>query len=175
MDIRSVEPFDPEQVEKAVGGVYRFTMRGSPVLQQGAWTRGLAVADNLWVHGKVYAEGGENALHQHLEEDHGFFVIEGGATFSLEDGSTIEVGPYDGIMIPKGAFYRFEAKPGQNLVFIRFGGGPAGLEMAMATAPASRNYADGTKFEAVGPRDGAHGQDLIVTGRRWTETAPDGI
>src|SRR4051794_17037082 len=116
--MQSVEPFDPTQVETGPGGVHRFTMRGSPVLEHGAWTGGLALGEHLWVHAKVYAEGGENALHQHRDEDHGFFVIEGGAVFSFEDGSTMHVGPYEGVMIPKGAFYRFEADSGQNLVFL---------------------------------------------------------
>ncbi len=48
----------------------------------------LATAENLWISLKVYASGGENALHFHGGEEHAFIVLQGKATFTFGDGRT---------------------------------------------------------------------------------------
>jgi mannose-6-phosphate isomerase-like protein (cupin superfamily) len=72
---------------------------------------------------KVYAEGGENATHTHLNEDHLFFVLQGQATFFLgregEDVRVVEA--MGGILLPKGAYYRFQSSGDENLVLFRVG------------------------------------------------------
>lgn len=100
----------------------KFSMRGLPMLSQGASFDALASSDNLWLSVKVYSSGGENALHAHKTEDHAFVVMQGRATFHFEDGSTCEALQFEGIMIPKGVLYRFEAGEEQNLVLLRIGG-----------------------------------------------------
>lgn len=100
-----------------------FTLRNTPLLEQGTIYGPLATAENLWVNLKVYASGGENALHSHAGEDHAFIILQGKATFTFVDGSTKVVGKYDGVMIPKNAKYKFEADEAENLVMIRVGGG----------------------------------------------------
>ena len=85
-------------VDKAV----TFSMRNLPLLEQGTTYDPLATAENLWVSVKVYASGGENALHAHDGEDHSFIVLQGKATFTFGDGRTEEVGIHQGVMIPKG-------------------------------------------------------------------------
>ncbi len=47
----------------------------------------LGQADELEMRIKVYAEGGENELHAHLDHDHSFVVLDGEATFYDADGN----------------------------------------------------------------------------------------
>ncbi len=100
-----------------------FSMRNTPLLEQGTTYDPLATAENLWVNLKVYASGGENALHSHGGEDHAFVVMQGKATFTFGDGSTRAVGQYEGVMLARDVLYRFEADEAENLVMLRVGGG----------------------------------------------------
>jgi len=102
-------------------GASKFTMRGLPLLSEGASFDALANAENLWLSAKVYSSGGENALHIHTLEDHAFIVLKGKATFHFADGSSQEAIQFEGVMIPKGIAYRFEADPSENLVLLRVG------------------------------------------------------
>jgi mannose-6-phosphate isomerase-like protein (cupin superfamily) len=92
-----------------------------PLLTSGRTNEVLARTDAVEVRAKVYASGGENALHTHLDEDHTFFVLDGEATFYGPDDETVVVGRYEGIMLPAGAFYRFQSTGDTNLVLLRFG------------------------------------------------------
>ena len=100
-----------------------FSLRNTPLLQQGTTYDPLATAENLWVNLKVYASGGENALHSHGGEDHAFIVLQGKATFTFSDGRTAVVGQHEGVMIPKNGLYKFVADEAENLVMLRVGGG----------------------------------------------------
>src|ERR1700761_4773945 len=100
-DVTTIERKPNVATDKAVV----FSMRNTPLLQQGTIYDPLATAENLWVNLKVYASGGENALHSHAGEDHAFIILQGKATFTFVDGSTRVVGKYDGVMIPKNAKY----------------------------------------------------------------------
>ncbi len=92
-----------------------------PLLTSGRTNEVLARTATTEVRAKVYAEGGENGLHTHLDEDHTFFVLDGHATFYGPDDQSTVVGRYEGIMIPAGAFYRFQSTGDTNLVLLRFG------------------------------------------------------
>lgn len=105
-----------------VGEKGKFSLRGLQLLANGTANHPLATVDNLWLSVKVYAGGGENALHAHTVEDHAFVVLQGRATFHFGDGSQCEVLPFEGIMLPKGTQYRFEADEAENLVLLRMGG-----------------------------------------------------
>jgi mannose-6-phosphate isomerase-like protein (cupin superfamily) len=118
-DLTTVERKPNVAIDKAV----LFSMRNLPLLQQGTTYDPLATAENLWVNIKVYASGGENALHSHGGEDHAFIVLQGKATFTFGDGRTSVVGEYEGVMIPKSSLYKFEADQSENLVMLRVGGG----------------------------------------------------
>jgi len=100
-----------------------FSLRNTPLLEQGTTYDSLATAENLWVSLKVYASGGENALHSHGGEDHAFIVLQGKATFTFGDGRTEVVGQHEGVMIPKDGLYMFQADETENLVMLRVGGG----------------------------------------------------
>lgn len=100
----------------------KFTMNGLQLLSSGQVTEKLVVGEHLWLHSKVYSRGGENALHAHLQEDHAFFVLQGAVEFSFGDGSTERAQKFEGVMIPKGTMYKFEAQGGENLIMLRMGG-----------------------------------------------------
>ena len=95
----------------------------APYLSKGRYDRSIARSDNLWLRVKVYAEGGENALHTHTSQDHSFVVLEGQATFYDWDDNPTVVNKHGGIMLPRGAFYRFQSTGDANLVLLRAGAG----------------------------------------------------
>src|SRR5262249_7369490 len=131
-------------------GATRFSMRGAPLLSEGASYDGLATADNLWLSLKVYSSGGENALHAHTVEDHAFVVLQGRGTFYFGDGSTSDVIQYEGIMIPKGVTYRFEADETENLVLLRVGGAQRKTNDTAVTKTGTPAELKGTVFDADG-------------------------
>ncbi len=82
----------------------------------------LGATGNMSVILKAYASGGENALHAHVREDHTFIILQGRATFYGIGNRTLAVlGRYQGILLPKGAYYRFEAGIEEQLVMLRVG------------------------------------------------------
>ena len=112
-----------------------FSMRNTPLLEQGTSYSSLATAENLWTAIKVYASGGENALHSHGGEDHIFVVMQGKATFTFKDGRTSVVTQHEGVMIPKNVQYKFEADEAENLVLLRVGGGERNVKGLAEVSP----------------------------------------
>lgn len=92
-----------------------------PLLSEGRSNNYVVRTDLMSVNVKVYAEGGENALHTHTNEDHVFLVLQGEATFSDEEGTQTVVGKLQGIALPRGAYYWFKSTGDENLVLCRFG------------------------------------------------------
>ena len=101
---------------------YKFSLK-TPYLEKGRITTLLAETENLWIHTKINAQGGENAIHAHLDEDHSFIVLEGEMTVFDEKGNEMVVKQYEGVMIPRGAYYRYLNTGDGNLMVIRVGGG----------------------------------------------------
>lgn len=93
----------------------------APYVSAGRINLPLAATENFWMTIKVNAEGGENATHSHLDEDHSFIVLEGEVTFFDEQENAEILGPYEGIMIPAGAFYRYLNTGATNLFLLRIG------------------------------------------------------
>jgi mannose-6-phosphate isomerase-like protein (cupin superfamily) len=124
-------------------GAQKFTMNGLQLLASGTQTTPMLACENMWLHSKVYSRGGENALHAHVTEDHTFFVLQGAAEFTLGDGSTMLAERFEGVMIPKGTHYKFEAQGEGNLIMLRIG---AGVE-----APATVRNAFGLGDAREGP------------------------
>lgn len=81
----------------------------------------MAATDRMWVTLKTYAEGGENTLHSHPNEDHTFIILHGKATFFGPDGVSVTFSRNEGIMLPHGCKYNFHAEPGEPLVLLRIG------------------------------------------------------
>jgi mannose-6-phosphate isomerase-like protein (cupin superfamily) len=95
----------------------------TPYMQQGRVTQLVAETPNMWIHTKINAEGGENEIHAHRDEDHSFIVLEGEMSVFDEKGNEIRVKPYQGILLPKGAYYRYLNTGKGNLVVLRIGAG----------------------------------------------------
>lgn len=70
---------------------------------------------------KTYAEGGENELHAHVNEDHFFLIMQGTATFHGPRGETREVAKNDCVLLPRGSLYWFRATGDEALVMLRIG------------------------------------------------------
>jgi mannose-6-phosphate isomerase-like protein (cupin superfamily) len=104
-----------------------FSLKDAPLLSAGRFDTVVANSDDLIARVKVYAEGGENAKHTHLHEDHLFLVLAGQATFRLgEEEREVVVNRYEGVMLPAGAFYYFQSSGDENLVMFRVGTRRAG-------------------------------------------------
>ena len=97
-----------------------FKMRAQ-LLEQGRTNTPLARTENMWAILKVYASGGENGLHTHPNEDHTFVVLQGKARYYDAEGNHTDVGKHEGIMLPAGAYYWFEAISKEPLVLLRVG------------------------------------------------------
>jgi mannose-6-phosphate isomerase-like protein (cupin superfamily) len=104
---------------------YVYSLR-TPYMKQGRVTQLVAETPNMWIHTKINAEGGENEIHTHLDEDHSFIVLEGEMSVFDEKGNEMKVKPLQGVMIPKGAYYRYLNTGAGNLVVIRVGAGIKG-------------------------------------------------
>jgi mannose-6-phosphate isomerase-like protein (cupin superfamily) len=100
-----------------------FDLGDSPVLSEGRLDIPIGRSDGFGARVKLYSEGGENATHTHLNEDHVFLVVGGEATFYLgrNEDETVIVGKYQGVFLPKGAYYRFLSSGNENLVMLRVG------------------------------------------------------
>jgi mannose-6-phosphate isomerase-like protein (cupin superfamily) len=92
-----------------------------PLLDQGRMDTEVARTERMSARMKVYASGGENELHTHSTEDHCFFVMEGSVRFYDKDNGTQDLAKHEGVMIPAGAYYWFEATSTEPLVMIRVG------------------------------------------------------
>src|SRR5262249_15816279 len=90
----------------------------TPLLSAGRTTSFIVQTDLLGMAVKVYAEGGENTLHAHTTNDHVHMVLEGQATFYDEDGKETVVNKYEGMFLPKGAYYYFKSSGDTNLVLL---------------------------------------------------------
>jgi mannose-6-phosphate isomerase-like protein (cupin superfamily) len=67
-------------------------------------------SDIMYAHVQVIAKGGEQELHSHGALDGFWFVLGGRANFYGEGDVLIaELGPHEGIFIPRNALYWFEA------------------------------------------------------------------
>lgn len=101
---------------------YKFSLK-TPYMEQGRVTQLVGKTDNMWIHTKINAEGGENAVHCHLDEDHSFIVLEGQMSVFDEKGNEMKLEKYQGVMIPCKAYYRYLNTGEGNLVVLRIGSG----------------------------------------------------
>ena len=115
---RKLQPTEKPKTQK-------FSLR-TPYMKQGRITQLVAETENMWIHTKINYEGGENEIHTHLDEDHAFIVLEGQMSVFDENGNEIKVEKHQGVMIPKGAYYRYLNTGSENLVVIRVGAGIKG-------------------------------------------------
>src|SRR6266508_4594467 len=96
-----------------------FSLR-TEYLSRGQYSKPLGETDGFWGKIKLYAGGGENALHAHFDQAHSFVVLEGQMTFYDAEGNATVLNRYEGVMIPLGCYYRFQSTGDANLVMLRF-------------------------------------------------------
>jgi mannose-6-phosphate isomerase-like protein (cupin superfamily) len=146
---------------KVIPHTFAFSMKGN-YLSAGRTNTDLARADSLWLSLKINAEGGENAVHAHTREVHSFVVLEGECSFFDEKGEETKVTQYEGIMIPKGAFYRYLNTGASNLVLLRIGA-KIGEDAPMET---TRLKPDGTPIPAY-DTENMHVDGVPIPGQVW--------
>jgi mannose-6-phosphate isomerase-like protein (cupin superfamily) len=100
----------------------KFSLK-TPYMKQGRITQLVAETENMRIHTKINYEGGENEIHTHLDEDHSFIVLEGQMSVFDEKGNELKIDKHQGVLIPKGAYYRYLNTGKENLVVIRVGAG----------------------------------------------------
>ena len=100
----------------------KFSLK-TPYMKQGRVTQLVAETPNMWIHCKINAEGGENEIHTHLDEDHSFIVLEGEMSVFDEKGGEMKLKPFQGVLLPRGAYYRYLNTGAGNLVVLRVGAG----------------------------------------------------
>jgi mannose-6-phosphate isomerase-like protein (cupin superfamily) len=96
---------------------------------------------------KTYAEGGENELHAHVNEDHFFLIMEGTAEFFGPNGEMRVVGRNDCVLLPRGSLYWFRAAGGQPLVMLRIGTADEDETDVLARVGADNRPLDGYSAE----------------------------
>src|SRR6476620_3078435 len=117
-----IEANGPEDTIGSAGNVKPTMFRlHAQLLDQGRSNTSLAETDNMWATLKVYASGGENGLHTHPHEDHMFVVMQGTARFFGPNDETVDLGKFQGIMLPAGAYYKFQSTSEEPLVLMRVG------------------------------------------------------
>lgn len=119
----------------------------------------LADTDLMSVRIKCYAQGGENALHAHPAEDHVFIVLDGAARFVGPEGEITVLTRNQGIMLPKGTYYRFESCGDTPLVLLRVGA-------AKERPKVSRINPEGKPLPG-GSRENLHEEGVPIEGRYY--------
>src|SRR5688572_20204832 len=115
---RKLESTEKPQTQK-------FSLR-TPHNKQGPINQVGAGTQKIWNPTQINYEGGGDEIHCHLDEDHSFIVLEGQMSVFDENGGEIKVEKHQGVMIPKGAYYRYHNTGKENLVVIRVGAGVKG-------------------------------------------------
>lgn len=109
------------QTAKTAPPATTFELR-SALLEQGRTMDLLGATEHLAAHIKVYAEGGENTIHAHSQEEHLFVILAGEATFHLGHEDTVKVlRKHQGVIIPANSYYWFVSSGNENLVLLRVG------------------------------------------------------
>jgi mannose-6-phosphate isomerase-like protein (cupin superfamily) len=134
---RKLEPMETPKAQK-------FSLR-TPYMKQGRITQLVAETENMRIHTKINYEGGENEIHTHLNEDHSFIVLEGQMSVFDEKGNELKIEKYQGVMLPKGAYYRYLNTGKENLVVLRIG---AGIKGKAQGSVATRVRPDGKPLPA---------------------------
>lgn len=80
-----------------------------------------AKGDRTRVVIKTYAQGGENEMHTHPNEDHVFMVLQGAIEMHMPDGTSRVVKTHEGVLLEGGAYYWFKSCGDKPLVMARIG------------------------------------------------------
>ncbi len=84
--------------------------------------RFLARTDIASLFVRVLREGGETILHAHTANEAIWLVVQGGVNFYDENDEIVaELGPNDGVLIPRGTKYWFSKTSPEDTIILRFG------------------------------------------------------
>ena len=145
----------------------KFFSLKTPYMIQGRMTPVVAKTENLTIQVKVNAEGGENEIHTHLNEDHSFIVLEGQMSIFDETGHETKVKRYQGVMVPKGAYYHYLNTGEGNLVLLRVSALVAGRP---APGKPTRIDTEGAGFHNAGARNKSL-PPIVMEGKFFAEFA----
>jgi mannose-6-phosphate isomerase-like protein (cupin superfamily) len=88
----------------------------------------LARTDVAFCAVQIVREGGENNLHSHANQDGFWFVLAGRARFYTTGDELIgDLGPNEGIVVPRGYPYWFESSGDEQLEILQVEASPKGL------------------------------------------------
>jgi mannose-6-phosphate isomerase-like protein (cupin superfamily) len=92
----------------------------TPKLERPKGILPLAKSDILYAAVQLIQKGGENNLHSHAAMDGLWFVLKGRARFyGAGDALLAELGPSEGIFIPRGVSYWFESASDELLELLQ--------------------------------------------------------
>ena len=80
------------------------------------WNQTLCQVNDCVVRLGVF-ENGEFHWHKHDREDEYFWVVEGKLLLDIQGGKTFELGPRQGVLVPRGVVHRTRA-PGRTVVLM---------------------------------------------------------
>jgi mannose-6-phosphate isomerase-like protein (cupin superfamily) len=130
--------------------------------RQGRTNQVLGATSMMSVVLKTYAQGGENELHAHTNEDHFFIIMQGQAEFHGPSDEIRMAGPNDCVLLPKGSLYWFKTAGTEPLVMLRVGAAGEGEPDVLA-----RVGADGKPLD--GYSEANKEVPLQLDGERWFE------
>jgi len=82
----------------------------------------LARSDIASLFVRVLKEGGETVLHSHTANEAIWLVVQGGVTFYDENDQPVaDLGPNDGVLVPRGTKYWFKKTQPEDTIILRFG------------------------------------------------------
>ena len=89
-------------------------------IEKGKAIRRLCRSDIMYASVQVLQEGGENNLHAHPAQDGVWIVLKGRVRFYGKDDAVLaELGPMQGIHIPRGFYYWFESASPERLEILQ--------------------------------------------------------
>jgi len=116
----STSPQPQPGAEPAAPQAQVFRFHELPDLPKGKAHVRLAQTDLLRGKVQVLKHGGENNLHAHLRSDGFWFVLAGRARFYTEgDALVADLGPREGVLIPRGFKYWFEQAGDETLQILQ--------------------------------------------------------
>ena len=138
-----------------------------PYVKQGRTKRVLAQTPDMEIRVMVNAESDENEFHTHLDLDHTFIVLEGELTIIDPQEKKYVVKPNQGILIPRGAYYRYLVSAEKNTVMLRISAKVRDNKIKAFTKIRAVRL-DGTE---LGSMEDHKGRDAILTGKFFAEFA----
>jgi mannose-6-phosphate isomerase-like protein (cupin superfamily) len=93
----------------------------TPEFDQPKASSRLGYTDQAFMKVQVIKDGGEVTLHSHTYQDGFWMVLKGRAKFYTTDDVVVaDLGPYEGIVVPRGFPYWFETAGDEPLEILQF-------------------------------------------------------